>query len=240
MRAKEFEPKPRNFVAKNAKMGGAGQHKDKKKAEKQGNVKHKNKEYAESVEEGWKDKVAAAGLAGAMAFGAAGANARVMPGDDPNINRLTGKPIATQQATVNAPAKAEAPKGFSKEYLQKAADPNRFGRYMISVEKAQELLKNMTESTYQHGFADPKAPDLGTQDKRDFKRAELQHELGDERNNIAVSINGKLWKVFRGKGTADSFEERQYLNHMRSWAEKKSAASGKKWSVGLTGAEPTA
>jgi len=34
-------PKPRNFVAKNAKMGGAGQHKDKKKSEKQGDVKHK-------------------------------------------------------------------------------------------------------------------------------------------------------------------------------------------------------
>ena len=36
MKAKEFIPaeKPRNFVAKNAKMGGAGQHKDKKKADK--------------------------------------------------------------------------------------------------------------------------------------------------------------------------------------------------------------
>lgn len=49
MRAREFiseskvpaTNKPRNFVAKNAKMGGAGQHKDKKKAEKQGDVKHK-------------------------------------------------------------------------------------------------------------------------------------------------------------------------------------------------------
>lgn len=40
---KKEAPKPRNFVAKNAKMGGAGQHKDKKKAEKQGDVKHKNK-----------------------------------------------------------------------------------------------------------------------------------------------------------------------------------------------------
>jgi hypothetical protein len=39
---RRVEPtKPRNFVAKNAKMGGAGQHKDKKKAEKQGSVKHK-------------------------------------------------------------------------------------------------------------------------------------------------------------------------------------------------------
>jgi hypothetical protein len=42
MRAKEFQPnKPRNFVAKNATKGGAGPHKDKKKAEKQGDVKHK-------------------------------------------------------------------------------------------------------------------------------------------------------------------------------------------------------
>jgi len=38
---KKETPKPRNFVAKNAKMGGAGQHKDKKKAAKQGDVKHK-------------------------------------------------------------------------------------------------------------------------------------------------------------------------------------------------------
>jgi hypothetical protein len=39
---KKTEPsKPRNFVAKNAKMGGAGAHKDKKRAEKQGDVKHK-------------------------------------------------------------------------------------------------------------------------------------------------------------------------------------------------------
>lgn len=43
MRAKDFIPasKPRNFVAKNQKTSGAGVHKDKKKAEKQGDVKHK-------------------------------------------------------------------------------------------------------------------------------------------------------------------------------------------------------
>lgn len=42
-------PKPRNFVAKNAKMGGAGAHKDKKKEQKQGKTKHK-KPFAEKVE----------------------------------------------------------------------------------------------------------------------------------------------------------------------------------------------
>lgn len=36
--------KPRNFVAKNAISSGAGAHKDKKKAAKQGDVKHKGKE----------------------------------------------------------------------------------------------------------------------------------------------------------------------------------------------------
>jgi len=43
-------PKPRNFVAKNAINTGAGAHKDKKKAMKQGDTKHK-KDYAEGMEE---------------------------------------------------------------------------------------------------------------------------------------------------------------------------------------------
>jgi hypothetical protein len=42
-----------------------------------------------------------------------------------------------------------------------------------------------------------------------------------------------------GKGYADSAEERAYLNGMQRWAEKKSASSGKKWTVSLTGANPT-
>ena len=52
MRAKDFIPasKPRNFVAKNSKTAGAGQHKDKKRAEKQGDVKHK-KPYEQGVAE---------------------------------------------------------------------------------------------------------------------------------------------------------------------------------------------
>lgn len=51
--SKKIEPsRPRNFVAKNMNKasGGAGPHKDKKKAAKQGNVKHKNKEMAEASE----------------------------------------------------------------------------------------------------------------------------------------------------------------------------------------------
>lgn len=76
-------------------------------------------------------------------------------------------------------------------------------------------------------------------EKRDFKRKELQHELGHESNNIQVSINGRAWKVFPGKGRADSWEEKQNLQKMKAWAERKSAETGKKWEVYLTGASPT-
>jgi hypothetical protein len=68
MKSKEFilearkpkvtTPKPRNFVAKNAPKAGAGAHKNKKKAAKQGEVKHKS-QIAEGNEpdEQYLDKV---------------------------------------------------------------------------------------------------------------------------------------------------------------------------------------
>jgi hypothetical protein len=51
VKAIKYNAKPRNFVAKNAgaTTSGAGAHKDKKKAMKQGEIKHKAKELAESV-----------------------------------------------------------------------------------------------------------------------------------------------------------------------------------------------
>ena len=58
MKAKEFIPasKPRNFVVKNQKTAGAGAHKDMKRAEKQGDVKHK-KDLIPM--EGWSDAMVA-------------------------------------------------------------------------------------------------------------------------------------------------------------------------------------
>jgi hypothetical protein len=84
--------------------------------------------------------------------------------------------------------------------------------------------------------------DVGETSFRDdeFRNRERNAGLEDERNNIAVYINKKLWKVFAGKGRADSFEERQHLSNMKDWADRKSAKTGKKWEVSLTGANPTA
>ena len=112
------------------------------------------------LDEGWKEKLGAAALAGSMALGSAGAQARVMPGADPSINRLTGKPNIEQPAPSDIKPAVQAPAGYSKEYLQKAADPNRLGRYMISVEKAQELLKNM-QGDLDEGDKKPKEEKYG-------------------------------------------------------------------------------
>ena len=74
------------------------------------------------LEEGWRETLGAAALTGAMALGAGGAQARVMPGDDPGINRLTGKPIATQQATDTAPTQSTSSINLAKPQAQYDVD----------------------------------------------------------------------------------------------------------------------
>ena len=63
------------------------------------------------------------------------------------------------------------------------------------------------------------------QTRRDFKRDEMEHELGHERNNYAVNIDGRQWKVFASQQEAKRVASR-LLNKY----------PGKKTSVHLTGA----
>ncbi len=63
-------PKPRNFVAKNAINTGAGQHKDKKRAEKQGDVKHKKQAVPMDEQSVVETATAGATSAGNVAVGA--------------------------------------------------------------------------------------------------------------------------------------------------------------------------
>jgi hypothetical protein len=59
-------------------------------------------------------------------------------------------------------------------------------------------------------------------------------------NNFAVSINGKQWKVFKGRGKyADDDREKQHYLQLKDWAAKKSESTGKKWTVSITGAPAT-
>ena len=59
-------------------------------------------------------------------------------------------------------------------------------------------------------------------------------------NNFAVSINGKQWKVFKGRGQyADDHREQAHYQQLKDWARKKSEATGKRWEVSITGEDPT-
>jgi hypothetical protein len=73
-------------------------------------------------------------------------------------------------------------------------------------------------------------------------RRERENDEGDTEpaNNFAVSINGKQWKVFKGRGYyADDDREKQHYRQLKDWAAKKSESTGKKWTVSITGENPT-
>jgi hypothetical protein len=73
-------------------------------------------------------------------------------------------------------------------------------------------------------------------------RRERENDEGDTEpaNNFAVSINGKQWKVFKGRGQyADDSAERKHYYQLKDWAAKKSESTGKKWEVHVTGAPAT-
>jgi hypothetical protein len=73
-------------------------------------------------------------------------------------------------------------------------------------------------------------------------RRERENDEGNTEppNNFAVSINGKQWKVFKGRGQyADDSAERKHYRQLKDWAAKKSESTGKKWEVHVTGAPAT-
>jgi hypothetical protein len=59
-------------------------------------------------------------------------------------------------------------------------------------------------------------------------------------NNFAIYINGKKWKVFKGRGQyADDHREQAHYQQLKDLCAKKSAATGKKWQVSATGEPAT-
>ena len=117
--------------------------------------------------------------------------------------------------------------------------PGAFQRSAYNIKQLENTLKTivaayeeMEKIRRQGGSRSRNIKDLEETDdwsnlsKRDFKRKELEYELRHERNNYAVYINGRLWKVFA--------DERQANNIARSLRNK-----GKDAAVHLTGLDPT-
>jgi ClpP class serine protease len=126
------------------------------------------------------------------------------------------------------------------QQVEEATLEEQAHRKQLLRQYAQKISQRVLENRYRS--RDPYRDDVAASQsgfgRQDDHRG-LKGELADETNNIAIAINGKTWKVIPGRGYADSPEEYKYLQHMKDWAAKKSATSGKKWSVHLTGAEPT-
>ena len=145
-----------------------------------------------------------------------------------------------QKTEVAPVVKKETVIGKYFQQVEETTTAEQAHRKQLLRQYAQKISQRVLENRYGRDDAyskDVKSSQSGF-DRQDDHRG-LRHELADETNNIAIAINGKTWKVVPGKGYADSPEERKYLQHMKNWAEKKSESSGKKWSVHLTGAEPT-
>ena len=127
--------KPRNFVAKNATTSGAGAHKDKKKAMKQGDSKHK-KDYAEHLDSMLKTAIV----------------------EDQKINEEGLSPIKRLQI-IRFIANA---KGWGISDLELAKDNELI--YMYKKIKAGEDIDEAgygRNKGYHQGFASPTAPRLG-------------------------------------------------------------------------------
>lgn len=104
-------PKPRNFVAKHQKTSGSGAHKDKKKAEKQGDFKHKKKALPV-------DESATAGATSSANIGTV-VSPHIAIGKDRSKKSYTGSPgkSGTKAPDVPKAVQKKNPDGTAKNAL---------------------------------------------------------------------------------------------------------------------------
>jgi hypothetical protein len=106
-------------------------------------------------------------------------------------------------------------------------------RAAVGNDGNDDISAQLRNKGYEPGFASPHAPKLGG------RRQDDEYVNGDPVNNIEVSINGRPWKIFPGKGPDGSkafFKQKQDVDEM---CKRKTAATGKKWSWGVTGEAAT-
>jgi hypothetical protein len=98
-----------------------------------------------------------------------------------------------------------------------------------------EVLKPGQHPDDDYNYKTPEAMEERVRDPEDWDEGNTEPP-----NNFAVSINGRKWKVFKGRGRyADDQRERQHFEMLKTWARKKSEETGKKWEVSITGENPT-
>jgi hypothetical protein len=174
MKAKEFIPasKPRNFVVKNQKTAGAGAHKDKKRAAKQGDVKHKKQDVDEDISR----RGFLRGIGAAAGIGAASTAQAQISGEDflPDIVahvtfKVDGKTITKD---INLGTAYKSP-GQAGDALAKFLKSKGIKYYDYSLERVKPKDKDYldkapyTDSGKAHGQMDI-GPAVDTKSKNDY------------------------------------------------------------------------
>jgi hypothetical protein len=214
VKAPKHTVKPRNFVAKNAiaTTSGAGAHKDKKKAEKQGDVKHKKQAVpvdeqtvAEEKQKGvdgkacWKGykRMGTKKKGGKTVDNCVPMNESFDPEYDDEAGMADNNLETLKRAVEglddminegdNLPEWCQEKIAVAKSMLISVWD------YMQSEENSMsenqrnpDLMSQSDYDRYQQGQMD--------QQKRDFKRDEMEHELGHEERGmyyVVIAKNGK-------------------------------------------------
>jgi hypothetical protein len=267
MKAKEFIPtgKPRNFVAKNAQTSGAGKHRDsdKKKDQEQGKVKHKKDLIPmEDVAEATSAAVRMQRAADRQSSKSDASLART-PSSIPKKKEPKKQDVSEGSAhgynVVRWYHKNKNPSKITAWLKKEAGLPKETKLYFDDADlvldsdtivpealvddtlKFNDLLTALVNAT----GGTPKEKTDGVYRSQGMEERVRDPEDWDEGNteppnNFAVYINGKKWKVFKGRGQfADDYKEIQHYRQLRTWAEKKSAKTGKKWTVGVTGEQAT-
>jgi hypothetical protein len=124
-------------------------------------------------------------------------------------------------------AKEFIPAGKPRNFVAKNAQTSGAGKHRDSDKK-----KDIEQGKVKH------KKDLIPMEARDPE--DWDEGNTEPPNNFAVSINGKKWKVFKGRGQfAGDYKEIQHYRQLQNWAQAKSAATGKEWKVYVTGETAT-
>lgn len=176
-------PKPRNFVAKNAKMGGAGKMKDKSKTIPR-KEKHK-KPVAESFNGEYDDEAG-------MAHNNLLTSARAVKGLLDTIEDRDNLPEWVQEKIAKAEMMLVGVWDYLQSQKEQGIDPQQ---------GMKEGLGRMrgSSSAYDRDYASSVSGMGRGPDHRG-----LGQELAHETNNYAVAIDGRTWKVFADQRQAEN------------------------------------
>jgi len=146
-------------------------------------------------------------------------------------NMSIGQQMARDGITYS-PEKEKELIGLMAEYMKKNGMNSKEIRYYLSYDEdfISDQLSDLPK----------KSTDEDLTLERDRDPEDWDEGNTEPPNNFAVSINGKQWKVFKGRGQyAEDDREKQHYRQLKDWAAKKSESTGKKWEVNVTGAPAT-